>query len=214
MPILTGQKSNQSQLGDGLAPGSKTFGISEQTFGPDQEAIAKTQADAAKYPSTLRDQHFKMLFPMLSGAFGGLGPAGMATAGGGPVGTQPTISAGPVWNPQQVQQQVNASHASTDAETATHQNEAAASAGARGFSSQSPLVAALQGQMASAGMGQKADAERGIRWDAAAGNAKQTLTGQQAREGQYASRQSEDIERRKPYFAMQNALLSALGGLI
>lgn len=213
MPMITGQRGALAGWG-GYSPihGATGGSIVESTAGPDQEKIAQIQADASKFPYQLRDQHFKALFPMLQQGFGAMG-GGPFTAGGAS-GPGPAISAGPVWNPQQIQQRVNASRAQTDAATASQQKQAGEAAAGRGFSAMSPLTMALQGQVAGQGMATNAANENQIRWDAAGGNAKQTLEGQKAREGQFAARQDEDIRRRQPWFQSQNALLAALGGMI
>ena len=128
----------------------------------------------------------------------------------GPVGIQPQISAGPVWTPEQVQGQVNASQASIDRSTGTQQRQAAQSAAGRGFTGRSPLLAALQSQIGQQGMAQRTESARQIPWEAAQGNAKQLLASQTAAEQQYANRQSEAIERGK----QMNYLIQALAGLV
>lgn len=217
MNQLTGQvggfgSTNAAATGPAVYGG---MGTQSQQYGPDQEEIAKINAQAAEYPATLRNQHFQQLFPLLSNALSSTGsltnpvtPGGVSATGG------PAINAGPVWNPQQIQQQVNASRAQTDAATQTQQRASADQAAGRGFSSQSPLTLALQGQEAGQGLATKAANQNQIQWGAAQGNADQTLKGQQAREQQFASRQNEDIARRQPFFQQQNALISALGGMI
>lgn len=214
MPMITSQSAG-TQYGMPGSMASLRAAPQALTFGPDQEAIAKTQADASMYPAKLRDQHFQQLFPMLSKGFGALGGGfGSPATAGGASGQGPAISAGPVWNPQQIQQQVNSSRAQTDASTQTQQKATGEQAAGRGFSSQSPLTLALQGQEAGQGMATNAQNQNQIQWGAAEGNSKSLLAGQQAREGQFASRQQEDIQRRLPYFQQQNALISALGGMI
>lgn len=134
----------------------------------------------------------------------------MGQGRGGPVGHQPTITPGAVWTPEQVQGQVNAARSGIDASTATQQRQAAQSTAGRGFGGSSPLLQALQSQIAGRGMASSADAERGIRWDAATGNAKHLLASQQAAEQQYANRQKEAIDRG----SQMSYLLQALSSMI
>lgn len=209
MPIQT--SSAGQAFGQPLTP--KFGGTGPMTWGPDQEKIAQIQADASKVPYELKQQRFNTIWPWLQGQLGGMSKGGPATAGGAS-GQGPDITAGPVWNEQQMQQQVNAGKARTDQQTQTAQREASAGAAGRGFGGSSPLVQALQGQLAGQGMAAKSAGEQQTRWNAAQGNAQQTLGSQQARESQFASRQQEDIARRRPFFDLQTALIGTLGGLI
>jgi hypothetical protein len=168
-----------------------------------------------------KQNRFNSVFGYLSSlgnSLMGQGPFGQAlTAGGGQVGQQPRIDAGPVWNAQQVQRQVNSARASNDATTASNMRQNRESLAGRGFGGNSPVAAALDSQTRAANLAANADSDRQIRWNAAQGNAQQTLQGQGARENQFASRQQEDIARKTPYvqgyFGQRNALLSALAGL-
>lgn len=132
---------------------------------------------------------------------------------GGDSGAGPEISVGGVYTPQMVNQQVNASRAKNDRSAATKARDAVGDATGRGFGSQSPLLAALQGQIWGQNMAANTEGERSIRQTAAEQNSQQLLSTQQAREQQYASRQQEQIARAQPYFQTQNALIAALAGL-
>jgi hypothetical protein len=217
MPILTSQRGGFAPVG-GLPAGQMgpLPGPTEMGFGPDQEAIAKTQAEASKFPYELKQQRFNQVFPWLQGMLGGTlgGIKGPFTAGGAQIGTPPPISAGPVWDPQQIQQNVNASRATTDASTQAQMRQASQSAAGRGMGANGPLVQALQGQLQNQNLATNVGNEQSTRWNAALGNAGQLLKGQQAQEGQFAARQQEDIERRRPVLGFAGQLLSALGGLV
>jgi hypothetical protein len=174
---------------------------------------AEIEAEAAKYPYELKQQRFQQIFPWLQNQLSGMWAQGPARAGGGQIGTQPTISASPIWDQSQIQQQVNSQRAANDAATAGRIRSIEQSTAGRGYGAGSPLAMAL-GQMAqNQNLMTNTQNEQQTRWNAAQGNARQVLAGQQAQEAQFAARQQEDIERRKPYFGTLNALIGALGGL-
>lgn len=158
-----------------------------------------------------KQNRFQTLFPLLKNQMFNAGK--MATAGG-QSGASPEISVGGVLNPQQIQQQVNSMRAGNDQTGATQMAKQTADTSGRGFGSNSPLLQALHGQTQANTLAQNVGGERDIRLGAAQKNAGQLLNTQQAREQQFASRQNEDLERRKPYFSLQNTLLSSLAGLV
>lgn len=177
---------------------------------------ARIGANAAMLPAQLGQARFNTVFPWLQGQYGALAGSlngGMATAGGAS-GARPEISGGPVLNSQQVQQQVNAARSGNDQATGGLIRDMKAELAGRGFGSNSPLAMALQAQTQGQNMATNTGNERDIRLGAAQQNAGQLLRTQQAREQQFATAQDEDIRRRQPYFAQQNALLSMLGGLV
>lgn len=157
-----------------------------------------------------KEQRFNTVWGGLSGL---LGRTTNPITIGGDSGTGPEITVGGVYNPQTVNQQVNATRAKNDRSAATKSRDAVADATGRGFGSQSPLLAALQGQIWGQNVATNTEAERAIRQTAAEQNSQQLLSTQQAREAQYASRQQEQIARAQPYFQTQNALIAALAGL-
>lgn len=177
-----------------------------------QERIANIGAEASKYPALLQQGRFDRVFPWLQGQMGSINSQ-MAKAGG-QSGPSPEISVGGVLNPQQIQQQVNSMKAGNQQAGASQMAGQTQSLAGRGFGSNSPLLAALHGQTQASTLGQNVGGERDIRLGAAKENAGQLLSSQTARENQFANRQREDIERRKPYFSMQNTLLSSLAGLV
>jgi hypothetical protein len=152
------------------------------------------------YIADQRQARFDKLFPYLTKALTG-GAGGIGT-----VGTPPTISAGPVWNPQQIQQQVNSARANTDTQVASQGRQAQQQTAGRGFGSSSPLLSALQGNFQMQGMAQKEAAGREIPFQAAQANAKQLLDSQNARSGQFVT-----LEKIKS--DQISALLQALAGI-
>ena len=189
-----------------------------------QERVAQTQAAAAEYGPQLQQQRFNTLFPYVQGQMnaltsgGGYGAAGAGAAGTGQFGykqgNQPYISDRPVYTGQDIQQQVNAQRAATDAATAGQTRQQQQQLAGRGFSSNSPLAAALQNAAWGQGLASNAAAEQQTRWTAAQGNAQQRLSAQQAQAQEFAQRQTEDIQRRQIAAQQQSALLSALAGMV
>lgn len=175
-------------------------------------ATAQVAADAAKYGATVRAGEFNQLFPYLTSQYANLGKE-FANAGGQSP-PSPEISVGPIWNPQQIQQQVNKSRASTDATTANQQRQDQQSLAGRGFGGNSPLLQLLQSGRQMAGNQANQQAMSQIPYQAAQGNQQAILDSQKARESQFATRQQEDIARRAPIYAQQSSLLQALAGLI
>lgn len=174
---------------------------------------ARIGARASTLGDRLGQQRFDAVFPWMQGQMGQIGNA-MLSPVGGQSPPSPEIGVGPVWNDGQVQQQVNAARASNDRQTATNMQTMQKKMAGRGFGANSPLAQALGAGMQNQNLASNMDASRGIRWDAAEGNAKQTLASQQAREAQFASRQDEDIARRRNQLQQYSALMSALTGLV
>lgn len=175
--------------------------------------VARMQAEAAKYPAQLQQERFNQVFPWLQGQIGGL-MGNLSQSVGGASGQGPHISAGPTINPQMMQQQINAMRARSGQQLATQQRMNASQASARGMGAQSPLVQAMNNSAAMGARAQQMGGERDIRLGAATTNAEQTLRSQQAREAQFASRQGEDIERRRTTLGMFPQLFSSLSGLV
>ena len=176
------------------------------TTGSEQSGI-----NAGAYAQDLRQQRFNAIFPWLQGQIGNFG-SNFATAGGQSP-KSPEINVGGVWNPQQIQQRVNAARSQNDQAMRTMQRGQQEQLGGQGFGANSPLLAALQGQTAASNLATNTANEREVRNTAAEQNAKHVLGTQSAREAQFASRQQEDIERRKPYFALYGSLINSLSGL-
>jgi len=137
---------------------------------------------------------------------------GMMTAGG-QSGPSPEITVGPVWNEQQIQQRVNAQRAANDQAMQSRTSDMQAGLAGRGFGANSPLAMALGQGFQNQNLATNTANERETRLGSAQMNAGHLLQTQQAREGQFASRQAEDIERRKPIWNSYNAILAALAGM-
>lgn len=168
--------------------------------------------DLASLPINAQMSRFNTVLPMLSSQFGNL-QSMMATAGG-QSGPSPEITVGGVLNPQQVQQQVNASRAANDQATQGRIMGMQQNMAGRGFGTNSPLAQALSTGMQNQNLATNTANERETRLNAAQMNAGQVLKSQQAREQSFSNRQNESIERTKPYFSSYNALLASLAGLV
>lgn len=173
---------------------------------------AETAVQPALQANQMRQERFNTIFPWLQNQIGSFG-SNMATAGGASP-KSPEITVGGVFNPQQIQQQVNATRATNDRAMQSQNAQQTNKLAGQGFGANSPLLAALQGQNFAANLGTNTQAEQQLRTTAAQQNAQQVLGTQQARETQFANRQREDIERRKPYFGLYGQMLSSLGGLV
>ncbi|HUR53513.1 MAG TPA: hypothetical protein VMZ71_05260 [Gemmataceae bacterium] len=162
-------------------------------------------------PWAYKDKVFGTISPLLQQLTGGQNPGGLV---GGQNPATPQVDASPIWNPQQINQQVNSAKANNAQAADTQSKAAQAKTAAQGFGSKSPLLAALEGGIGQARMGADADAERGIRWDAAAGNAGHVMKGQAANQNAAVAFNGQDIERRKANNQYTTSLLSVLGGMV
>lgn len=166
--------------------------------------------DAQTLGARNQQARFNQLFPWLQQQMGSLDP----NAIGGATRPPPPIRVGGVFNPQQIQQQVNQSNANIAQQAATNVQDMRASLGGRGGGANSPLAMALAGQAQAGALGQRFGAATDIRNKAAELNAGQLLNTQQARSNQWAQREQLDIERLKPYYQLRSSLLGAISGLL
>jgi hypothetical protein len=129
-------------------------------------------------------------------------------------GAGPKITVGGVWNPQQVQQQVNQTRAQNDRSTQTQQTGQAQQLAGRGFGSNSPLLQSLYGQSNANNLATNTNAEQQLRWNAAQGNQQAILNTQQAAAQNYGARQNELLQARGQDVGRVNALIAALSGIV
>jgi len=106
-----------------------------------------------------------------------------------------------------IDQQVNAMRAQNDARNATDIRNTTEQIAGRGFTQNSPLMAALTARYNVANTMANTGGERDIRMNAAQMNAEHLLRGQLAQEQQFATRQQEEISRQ----AARNHLLQVEG---
>jgi hypothetical protein len=194
-----------------------------------QANVAQIGANAAMYPATLQQQRFNTgfgyltnnLIPWAQGQFGNLVPGGSGSgalggaggaagsAGAGSLG--PNIQTGGVYNPQQIQSQVNTMRAQNDQGMNTQNKAAAAKMGGQGFGTNSPLLDALQGQNAASTLQANTTGEQQLRSTAAQQNAQQLLSSQQAMAQQFSQAQSNLTAQRGQNLSTISSLLGALG---
>lgn len=174
-----------------------------------QEAQQRQQSQQFESTRAQQQQHYENSYNPLLALLNGTpaGPTGPAADDG------PQINAGGVYSPTQIDQQVNASRAATDAAAASRSRSYANDLTGRGYGGNSPLLMAMQNQLQGQALAQNASSERDIRYQAAGANADQLLKTQQAREGAYASRQTEANQRGQITAQTRNALIAALAGL-
>lgn len=152
------------------------------------------------------DERFNKLFSTLTGMGGGGVSANL--------GTGPPITVGPIWNQGQIQEQVNAGQARNDQGLGTNIRGLQQSMAGRGYGANSPLQQALMGQMQAANLGANTNLARETQWQAAQPNAQHLLQTQQARQGQFAAGQQNQVELAKAQAQQRSALMAALTGLL
>jgi hypothetical protein len=184
-----------------------------------QGAQAQIAASASEYPANLQQSRFNTVYPQLSGLLSSMG--GTATGGANQTPLQAAgqlqpgnpISAAPVLNPQQIQQQVNTSRAATDASAATQERNQSATLAGRGLGANSPLASLLNAGTQQNALTANSANETALRYNAAQGNAAQVLQGQQAQSAQNLGAQAAATARQQPIYQQQNSLLAALAGM-
>lgn len=198
--LQLGQRERESQRNDS----TQRAGLANQL------ELGRMNMSASMYPHTLKQGRWDQMFPWIKGQLGNLGNWNSGYQGQGQVGAQPAISDSPIWSPQLIEQQVNATRAQNDQATAGRQAKLGQELAGRGFGSRSPLAMALGEAMAGQNLAGNTQAEQSLRWDAAQGNARHVLDAQKAREVQFANRQQEEIERNKITKGMLSQILGSL----
>src|SRR5262245_18522141 len=202
-----GQADQQRGLERDLAGAN----LAQQRYATDTAAQTARQGNrlqyqAAIYPEQGKMNRFNQVFPLFSDALGKFGSGGMLQGGygrAGATGTQPNISAAPVFSPQQIQQQVNAARSGNDQSAAGAQQRMQHrwhhQLAGPVFGTSAPPAPALRQNLYAQNLATNPGNERDIRSGAAQTNAGQVFEAQKARQQQYANRQQEEIERGKTY---------------
>ena len=187
----------------------------------------KTDADTNQFNSRLNfaRERYGQLFPLIQGQLGGSGFAegGGASAQGAQNGREfagaaasnglpPYIDTSPVYTDQQINQQVNSAQSQNERKAATSYRQAQRDLGGRGMGT-SPLLSAIQQNLAIGTQAANAAAAREIPLNAATANADQRLKSQVANSDAFAQRQSESIQREQNQISRNNSLLQALVAL-
>jgi hypothetical protein len=154
----------------------------------------------ARLPFEYRDRVLAQFDPQLRGAFdrftnGGDISAYLSQVGGN---APPSVAlpSATVFDPNQVQQQVNAARAQGDAQAGDEIGRQQAQFAGRGFGLRGPALAALEAQIRTGAAASNADQERQIRLDAAQANATQGVRVGQLANEQYRDVSDADIRRR------------------
>jgi hypothetical protein len=179
---------------------------------PEQLGIQKELAQNQLQQTADKSARFNAVMGALSGQLGKLN-GGVYTAGGQNT-APPPITAGPVYNSQQMQQMQNQNAAQLQQGAAGQDARTSASLAGRGFGANSPLAMALQSANQANTRGQVAGTNTQLGLSAAQANAGQLLNSQQALSNQWATGNQLDIQRRTPLIQQQTAILQALAGLV
>jgi hypothetical protein len=177
--------------------------------------VAATQAAAAEYAPGLQQQRFNTVFPWLQGQVSGLqstlsGKSGSGVGGFGTGG--PTITTGPVLNPQQIGQEKSLANAGLQQNLGLTNQTASNTFAGNGFGANSPLEKMLQGTNAQSERGQQVSADTNIDLTSAQNNSQQNLASQTANAGVYAQRQQEGLQARQQNLGLYGQMLGILNG--
>ena len=126
-------------------------------------------------------------------------------------GQAPQITTGGVYNPQQIQGQINNQIAQNDARTAATKRDLSRSMASRGYGAGSPLLAALNAQADARNLGANNDAYRNTLWDAGSANAQQNLKSQQAAADAFMGYGQLQLGQQQNRISAMNPLFQLLG---
>lgn len=201
MQQQTADRNRAAQVGQ--ADADRLFGQARA----DQDRAAQLTASLA--PVNFKRDVFNQVSPLLSGLL-----TGSVERVGGQSADAPSITRGPVWTDQMIQEQVNSGQAANQASADTQNRGTEARLAGQGFGTRSPLLAALQGATNMQTAAANADLARDTRWDAAQGNADQTYRTDQLATQQWQLAQDQDIARRQMQNTYSANLASVLAGLV
>lgn len=192
-----------------------------------QQAAASQQAytqrrgqdiglEQTKLPLEYQQSRFNAVWPyyqsLLSGLAGKIGNGAYSV--GGQSAAPPHISAGPVYDQQTTQQQINQQRAQTDQQAAGQVAQQQRQLAGQGYGAGSPLAQLLHATTLGQAQGANANMATNLRFNSAQANSSQLLNSQNAQSNQWNQAQTQDIERRKTYVSALTGLLGGLGGLI
>jgi hypothetical protein len=198
--IQPGSGLGGNLYGYGADPTMVQQGLSREQMGLEKQ-LAGNQLDWQK-------QKFNTILPLLTG--------GLNAARGGIPGANiptPQITAGPVYNPQQMQAQKNLIGSQAQGDIGTQQKQIAQSSAGRGFGSNSPLQQALSTEAAGMGRAGERQAQTQAGLTMAAQNAQQRLASQQAAAQAQLGAAQIGVEAQRPWWQLQSSLIGALAGL-
>lgn len=172
------------------------------------------QMHSVDAPLAYKQGVFNRVFPWMEGL---VGNKAFGLTGSKPNANllDPThVTQGGVYNPQQVQQQVNQSRAQQDQTTATQIQQGQNQLAGRGFGANSPLAALLQQQAHAQGNATNADNETNIRMNAANQNAQQNLSAQQAQGAINSAWNTAAVQNQTSHYNALIGLLGSFGNLV
>lgn len=176
--------------------------LNYSTLGPER-LQAQNALDLAILGQQGRQTSIDKFLPLISQVFGAIGGDGASLTG-----NQPTINAGPIYTPQQMQQAINAGVAGNDSRYAGLVRSLASRFGSAGFAPSSSALAALTAQLGARNAADNATVRREVPFGMASGNASQLLGSQVAQENQFSNRQQEQLSAKRNAISM---LASVLG---
>lgn len=186
--------------------------LQREGYGNAQQ-IANLQAEASKYPHILKQQRWNQLFPSVQGILGQAGNFNDMYSGAG-LDKSARVNEAPVYDNQQIQEQVNATRAQNDAKLASDQSALSRRLAGRGFGSRSPVGMMMSQAMAGQNLQGNTAAEQQLRFNAAEANAKQVLDAQRANVERVAGYNQQETERGRTRSGLLQGLLGNLLGAI
>ena len=168
-------------------------GVAMGRFQANQSSVLAQQL--ARAEEARKQQAFGALMPLIRG--------GLSGRGGG--GRDPAIFRGPIWSPQDVQQNVNTARAYNDQRLGSDVADMEARTSAQGFGSRSPLIEALRQNYQMNNLVANTGAATDIRLRTTGENAKHRLESETAYEDAVTKRQATEAQK-------YNALIQALMG--
>lgn len=188
--------------GGGIGGGGNLSGstLNFDTLGKERLS-AQNNLDMGILSQQGRQTSLDKLLPLLGSAFGSAGGSGSLG------GQQPMINAGPIYTPQQTQQQVNRGVAANDSQFAGLLRMLAGRFGGAGFSQNSPLLASLMSQAGAQNIAANTNVRTQLPFDIASGNASHLLQSQSAAENQFSNRQQEQLAAQRNAVAMLSSVL-------
>jgi hypothetical protein len=192
------------------------FGYANTPY-EDPTAYAQRQQQGKQFEQNLdfqKDQYgarqdaFNKLFPYATSMLGQYGQVG------GTAAQQPSITRGPIYTPQQINEQVNAGVAGNDSRYQTLMRQLASSNAGRGFGGSSPAMQAQMTQLGIANIGENARTTRELPMQYAQSNADQVYKTDALAQQQWAQGEDTDIRRRQTQMQGIQGLLAQLSGLL
>ena len=184
----------QMRMGANPADGARMGYADRYLQDPDAYANLqqrKHEFDVTSGQQAARDQYKMSIFDKLYGASGQYGAVGGTTQ------PQPTITRGPLYSQQQIDQQVNQGVAANDARYQTLMKQLGESAAARGLGMRSPAIQAQMTQLGIANIGDNARTEMATPMRYLQANADQTFRTDQLAQQQWMGGEDVDIRRRQ-----------------